>query len=221
MSVLSYVVTCPHCGASKLLAFSEERWSESNSVFWSDGRTESHTWFEPADVQQCPECMHFFMMPDDMGKLEVRKSENIDTGRLPYNTLKLALPELSGDEKVEMLVRRELWWAFNRQYLVDDSINVPDSEISFNDENMLWLLHFQKNRNDIFSWTEFELNRLLGNTDRCEEMICNLSFPQYQKMKTAKYGAIRLSVDVQKRMYNRMIDELNNSLKMPRKPYQR
>jgi hypothetical protein len=161
------------------------------------------------------------MMHDAMGKLEVRKSENIDTGRLPYNTLKLALSELSGDEKVEMLVRRELWWAFNRQYLVDDSINVPDSEISFNDENMLWLLHFQKNRNDIFSWTEFELNRLLGNTDRCEEMICNLSFPQYQKMKTAKYGAIRLSVDVQKRMYNRMIDELNNSLKMPRKPYQR
>ena len=123
----TYLVACPHCVTAKRVAFSTIPWSKTESIMWSDGRIESTEWCEPARTQQCPSCKHFFALPPKQS-LKVEDVPCEDSGSLPYQTLKQAIAELSGDDVAESNARLEAWWAYNELYqdVTDDDIPVEE-----------------------------------------------------------------------------------------------
>ena len=218
----TYLVTCPHCGVIKTVAFSKIPLSKANSILWSDGRIESSEWCEPARTQQCPSCKHFFALPPKSSrKVEAVPSE--DTGSLPYQTLKLAITELSGDDIAESNARLEAWWAFNNLYqdIVDEDI--PVEEKDFNRTNMQWLLDYYSKRPQSPYSMVFELHRLLGNIEEYKNLLGEMTYERFVEWRTERNQkkGIDSSLDEQqlRRMYSRFVDEKKNALSKPLKPY--
>ena len=137
--IATYLLRCPHCGAVKKVAFSTTPWSPSVVDFWSDGRTESDKWCEPAYTQQCQQCGHFFTLPPG-NTLQIENTPCDAIGMLPYQTLKQAVAELAGEEIPEARARLEAWWAYNALYKETKEDDIPLEEKDFNRANMEWLL---------------------------------------------------------------------------------
>ena len=203
----TYLVVCPHCGEVKRVAFSTVRWNDVTYVFWSDGRIESEEWCEPAYIQQCPVCKHFFPLPP-RNSLPVEKAPCDDTGFLPYQTLKQAVEELAGNEKTEVNARLEAWWAYNKHYRDVDEENIPIEERNYNRSNMQWLLdYYSKETPSPYSYI-FELYRQLGNLDEYRKLLDDLTYERYlewRKERDKKHGRdFQLGEDIIKSLYSRM-----------------
>lgn len=142
---------------------------------------------------------------------------------LPYQTLKLAITELAGDEIAEARARLEAWWAYNKQYKDAKECDIPKEEKDFNCANMQWLLACYSKQTTGFSYVIFELHRLLGNLDICSHMIDELTFEAYITAKEQRYKKRGLDFqhndDVELFLYNTKIAELNETLTQPLKPY--
>jgi hypothetical protein len=220
--ISTFLVTCPHCGALKRIAFSTIPWSKAESIMWSDGHIESTEWCEPALIQQCPSCKHFFALPPKHSlKVEDVPCEN--TGSLPYQTLKQAITELAGDDVAESNTRLEAWWAYNKLYqdVLDDDI--PVEEKDFNRSNMQWLLdYYSKEPFSPYSLI-FELHRLLGNIEEYKKLLGEMTyerFVEWRAKRNQKKG-IDSSLDEQqlRRMYSKLIEEKKDALDKLLKPY--
>ena len=203
----TYLVVCPHCGEVKRVAFSTVRWNDVTYVFWSDGRIESEEWCEPAYIQQCPVCKHFFPLPP-RNSLPVEKAPCDDTGFLPYQTLKQAVEELAGNEKTEVNARLEAWWAYNKHYRDVDEENIPIEERNYNRSNMQWLLdYYSKETPSPYSYI-FELYRQLGNLDEYRKLLDDLTYERYlewRKERDKKHGRdFQLGEDIIMSLYYRM-----------------
>lgn len=219
----TYLVVCPHCGEVKRVAFSTVRWNDVTYVFWSDGRIESEEWCEPAYIQQCPVCKHFFPLPP-RNSLPVEKAPCDDTGFLPYQTLKQAVEELAGNEKTEVNARLEAWWAYNKHYRDVDEENIPIEERNYNRSNMQWLLdYYSKETPSPYSYI-FELHRQLGNLNEYRKLLDELTCERYlewRKERDKKHGRnLQLEEDTIKSLYYRMIKEKKEALEKPLKSYQ-
>lgn len=219
----TYIVECPHCGANKKVAFFPTPWYRTDDYsFWSDSRIESDKWCEPAYTQQCPTCGKFFTLPPK-GTLQQQDQPCDDTGLLPYQTLKIAIEELTGDEHGEPLARLEAWWAFNTLY--DDATIAPEKEQAYNRANMEWLAAYYTSRVNRFSHLLFELNRLLGNNDVCQKMIDTLTYEEYlrQREEKNKEKGIVSKLDDQtvREMYDSLIKELKSAMDQPLKIYKK
>ena len=220
--ISSYLVTCPHCGAFKRIAFSTIPWSKTESIMWSDGRIESTEWCEAAWTQQCPSCKHFFALPPKHS-LKVEDLPCEDTESLSYQTLKQAITELAGDDITESNARLEAWWAFNKLYqdVVDDEI--PVEEKDFNRSNMQWLLSYYSKKPIAPYSLVFELHRLLGNIDKYKRLLGEMTYERFIEWRTERNQkkGIESSLDEQqlKRMYERLIEDKENALDKPLKPY--
>lgn len=218
----TYLVTCPHCGALKRVAFSTIPWSKAEAVMWSDGRIESTEWCEPAWTQQCPSCKHFFALPPKHS-LKVENVPCKDTGFLPYQTLKQAITELAGDDIAESNARLEAWWAFNKLYqnVVDDDIPVEEKE--FNRSNMQCLLSYYSKKPIAPYSLVFELHRLLGNIDEYKKLLSDMTYERFVDWRTKRNQERRIesSMDEQqlKRLYSKFIEDKKNALDKPLKPY--
>ena len=217
-----YLLTCPHCGALKGIAFSTIPWSKTESIMWSDGRIESSEWCEPARTQQCPSCKHFFALPPKHS-LKVEDLPCEDTGFLPYQTLKQAITELAGDDIAESNARLEAWWAFNKLYqdVLDDDI--PVEEKDFNRSNMQWLLgHYSKKTLSPYSLV-FELHRLLGNIDEYKKLLGEMTYKRFVEWRTKKNQERGIESSLNetqfKRMYAKLIKDKESALNKPLKPY--
>ena len=178
MKEMTYIVTCPHCGAPKRIAFCPIPWCKAETIMWSDGRIESTEWCEPARTLQCPSCKHFFALPPKLS-LKVEDVSCDDTGSLPYQALKQAIAELSGDNIAELNARLEAWWAFNKLYqdVVDDEIPVEERE--FNQFNMQWLLEYYSKKPLSPYSLVFELHRLLGNIDEYKKLLSEMTYKRF------------------------------------------
>ena len=223
MNIFStYIIICPHCDAVKRVASSKIPWNEVNFIRWSDGRIESTEWCEPAWTQQCPSCKHFFTLPPKQS-LIVEDVPCEDTGSLPYQTLKQAIIELSGDEIAESNARLEAWWSYNELYqnVVDDDI--PIEEKDFNRSNMQWLLCYYSNKTLSPYSLVFELHRLLGNIEEYKRLLGEMAYERFVewRMKRNIERGIESSLDEQQliRMYSRFVEDKNNALDKPLKPY--
>lgn len=219
----TYLVVCPHCGEVKRVAFSTIRWNEVAYILWSDGRIESEEWCEPAYIQQCPVCKHFFPLPP-RNFLPVEKAPCDDTGFLPYQTLKQAVEELAGNEITEANARLEAWWAYNKHYRDVDKENIPIEERNYNRLNMQWLLdYYSKEAPSPYSFI-FELHRQLGNLNEYRRLLDELTFESYlewRKERDKKHGRdLQLEEDTIKSLYSRMIKEKKDALEKPLKSYQ-
>ena len=218
----TYLVACPHCGTAKRVAFSTIPWSKSESIMWSDGRIESTEWCEPDRTQQCPACKHFFALPPKHSLI----IENVpceDTGSLPYQTLKQAIIEFSGDEIAESNARLDAWWAYNELYqdVLDD--NIPAEEKDFNRSNMQWLLdYYSKEPFSPYSLI-FELHRLLGNIEEYKKLLDEMTYERFVEWRTErnKKKGFESSMDEHqlKRLYTKFIEDKKNALDKPLKPY--
>lgn len=215
-------VTCPHCGAIKRIAFTTTPLSKTESIMWSDGRIECTEWCNPALTQQCPSCKHYFTLPPKHS-LKVEDLPCEDTGSLPYQTLKQAITELSGDDIAESNARLEAWWAFNKLYqdVVDDDI--PIEEKDFNRSNMQWLLDYYSQKPlSPYSFV-FELHRLLGNIGEYKKLLGEMTYERFIEWRTERNQkkGIESSLDEQqlKRMYERLIEDKKDALDKPLKPY--
>lgn len=221
-NISTYIVTCPHCGAFKRIAFSTIPWSKAKSIMWSDGCIESTEWCEPARTQQCPSCKHFFALPPkDSLKVEDEPCE--DTGSLPYQTLKQAIVELSGDDVAESNARLEAWWAYNELYqdVTDDDIPVEEKE--FNRSNMQWLLgYYSKKTLSPYSLV-FELHRLLGNIEEYKKLLSEMTYERFVEWRTERNQerGTESSLDEQRlrQIYSRFVEEKKGALSVPLRPY--
>ena len=222
MKKKTYLVTCPYCGVTKRIAFSTIPWSKTESIMWSDGRIESTEWCEPARTQQCPSCKHFFALPPKSSrKVEAVPSE--DTCSLPYQTLKQAIIELSGNEIAESNARLEAWWAYNELYQDVLDGNIPAEEKDFNRSNMQWLLdYYSKEPFSPYSLI-FELHRLLGNIEEYKKLLGEMTYERFIEWRTERNQkkGIESSLDEQqlRRMYSKLIEEKKDALDKPLKPY--
>lgn len=218
----TYIVICPHCGALKRIAFGKIPLSKADSTLWSDGRIESSEWCEPAWTQQCPSCKHFFTLPPKQS-LIVEDVPCEDTGSLPYQTLKHAIIELSGDDIAESNARLEAWWAYNELYqdIVDD--NIPAEEKDFNRSNMQWLLGYYSNKTLSPYSLVFELHRLLGNIEVYKKLLGEMTYERFVEWRAERKQkkGIKSSLDEQqlRRMYSKFVEEKKNALSMSLKPY--
>ncbi len=218
----TYLVTCPHCGAPKRIAFCPIPWCKAETIMWSDGRIESTEWREPAWTHQCPSCKHFFALPPKHSlKVEAMPCE--DTGSLSYQMLKQAITELSGDDIAESNARLDDWWAFNKLYqdVVDDDI--PVEEKDFNRSNMQWLLSYYSKKPIAPYSLVFELHRLLGNIDEYKKLLGEMTYERFVEWRTERNQkeGIESSLDEQQleRMYARFIKDKKDALDKPLKPY--
>lgn len=220
----TYLVTCPHCGAVKRIAFSKIPWSKVDSILWSDGRIESPEWCEPARTQQCPSCNHFFVLPRK-SSLQVEEVPCEDTGALSYMALKQAIAELAGSEAAEAGARLEAWQAYNALYKDVPEDKIPIDERTYNHVNMQWLLDYSIKQAPSPYSVVFELLRLLGNTKEYKSLLDALTFERYVEWRSArnrKEGiASSLDEDLLKRLYESFITEKKDALKKPQKPYKK
>lgn len=218
----TYLVVCPHCGEVKRVAFSTVRWNDVTYVFWSDGRIESEEWCEPAYIQQCPVCKHFFPLPP-RNSLPVEKAPCDDTGFLPYQTLKQAVEELAGNEKTEVNARLEAWWAYNTMYRNVSDEDIPLTERDFNRSNMQWLLDYYNRTEPGFQYLTFELLRLLGYEKEYRQKLADMTYEKFAEWycERRKKRGMDTSPNeewVRKRYADR-VEELTEALDKPLKPY--
>ena len=220
--ISTFLVTCPHCGAFKRIAFSTIPLSKTETIMWSDGRIEWSDRCEQARTLQCPSCKHFFALPPKHSLI----IENVpceDTGSLSYQTLKQAITELAGDDITESNARLEAWWAFNKLYqdVVDDEI--PVEEKDFNRSNMQWLLSYYSKKPIAPYSLVFELHRLLGNIDKYKRLLNEMTYERFIEWRTKRNQkkGIESSLDEQqlRRMYSKLIEEKKDALDKLLKPY--
>ncbi|MCQ2342460.1 MAG: phage terminase large subunit family protein [Paludibacteraceae bacterium] len=222
MTTQTYIVPCPHCGHKRQVSFHKGFWTETDHVFWSDGRIESDDWFEPTHTQQCPKCGKFFTR-DPQGRLTMVDKPCTDKAILSYPQLRAAIKEVAGNPYSEEWARIEAWEAFNAFY--QDADEIPKEEQEFNRSNMQRLLDFYHSLSPWrFTDTEFELNRLLGNRDACERML-EITCEEYIRQKKDFRIRRGLPWDDDKerwtRRYNNLMAELKAALDLPLKPYKK
>lgn len=218
----TYILTCPHCGASKQVSYCKTSWTTANSVLWSDGHIESDEWFEPARTLQCPSCKRFFLKPkmDDM--LEV-KTPCDDTGHLPLQILKQAITELSGNDEDVVSTRMEAWWAYNIMYRNVADEDIPSTDREFIRSNMQWLLDYYNRTEPGFQYLTFELLRLLGYEEEYRQKLADMTYERFAEWyceRFKKRGIDHTSdVELLKRKYNSRVEEFTEALNKPLRPY--
>ena len=217
----THILTCPHCGATKLIAYSKSSWTIDNSVLWSDGRIESDEWCEPGRTQQCPACKKFFTLSQTERQDSPIPCE--DTGQLSYSELKQAIVELHGDDKLEETPRMEAWWAYNRMYKDVDEADIPVEDRDFNRSNMKWLLDYYNRTEPGFQYLTFELLRLLGYEKEYRQKLADMTYEKFAEWyceRFKKRGIDRTSdVELLKRRYNSRVVEFTEALNKPLRPY--
>ena len=222
MIINTYIVPCPHCGSVKRVAFSVRGRGVGDYVLWSDGRIEGDGWLEPAQIQQCPECGKFFLLPP-RGTLRVEDQPGTDTGLLSYLSLKRAISELSDNLLAESWARLEAWWAYNALYKDTADCDIPVEEKEFNHANMQWLLELHTRQAKWFSHLVFELNRLLGNRDVCERMIAERTYERYVSQRKERFAERGVTSTMDDKtlheMYEWDMHDLTESLNRPLVPY--
>lgn len=222
MDTKTYIMPCPHCGYKRRVIFCKDFGSKAPLIFWSDGRIESDDWFEPTFTQQCPKCGKFFTR-EPQGTLKIVDEPCTDRAILSYPQLKAAIQELKGDPYSEQWARSECWSAFNVFY--QDTDEIPEDEQEFNRNNMQWLLDFYLSNSPIgLSSTEFELYRLLGNRDACERMLettCEEYIQQQKEFRKLRGRPWYDDKEMWTYRYNKLMEELKDSLDLPLKPYKR
>lgn len=218
----TYRVTCPHCGASKLIVRSKESWPKCKYVFWSDGRIESDEWIEPARVLQCSSCGQFFLTPKKE-ELEEVQTPCEDTGKLPLQVLKQAVAELSHNEKESECVRMEALWAYNTMYKDVNEDEIPTDDKGFNRSNMQWLLNYYNQTEPDFQYITFELLRLLGYEKEYRQRLSDMTYEKFAEWYCERRRKRGLDIskddDMVRRRYNGRIKELTEALGKPLKPY--
>ena len=220
MKTKTYLAPCPHCGAIKRVTFSTNDWWKTKYIFWSDSRIESDDWCERAFIHKCDECGKFFLLPNPK-TLQVDETPCAPTQILPYQTLQTAIEELAGDEMAEPRARLEYWWSYNAFHKSETEI--PAEENQFYCDNMRWLVNFHTPRAKRFDHIVYELNRLLGRKDICQQMIDNLTYEEFmrQKIEVRKEKGITSPIDEElfKERYNTEIKELTHALTQPPRPF--
>ena len=220
METNTFVLICPHCGTKKEVGFSTDTWTNVEYKFWSDSRIESSRWYDPAYTQQCPACGKFFTLPR-RSSLKVKEKECFETGFLPLQTLKQAIVDFVGDDIAEPRARLEAWWAFNAMF--KDSDDIPADELAYYKANMQWLVDFHTPRATRFGYLIFELNRLLGNKDVCQQMIDSLTYDEFvrQRKLYCKENKIKFYDDEMtlKLRYQTEMEELRFAMTQPLRPY--
>ena len=219
----TYLLTCPPCGATKLIAYSKAPWYDTEGyVLWSDGRVESNEWLEPAKTQQCQTCKHFFLLPKKDNLQDVQTPCR-DTGRLPLQTLKQAIAELSGEGENVEWPRLEAWWAYNEMYKDVAEEDIPVGEREFNRANMQWLLDYYNKTEYGFQQLRFELLRLLGLENEYRQKLANMTYEKFAEWycdRNKKRGIYISSDDERvRRRYADRVKELTAVLDKPLRPY--
>lgn len=218
----TYRVTCPHCGASKLIVRSKESWPKCKYVFWSDGRIESDEWIEPARVLQCSSCGQLFLTPKKE-ELEEVQTPCENTGKLPLQALKQAVTELSHSEKESECVRMEAWWAYNTMYKDVNEDEIPTEDKEFNRSNMQWLLNYYNQTEPDFQYITFELLRLLGYEKEYRQRLSDMTYEKFAEWYCERRRKRGLDIskddDMVRRRYNGRVKELTEALGKPLKPY--
>ena len=219
-NISSKLLVCPHCGAKKRVGKSSTSWINLPYTFWSDSRIDCEGWFEPAHIQQCPKCGKFFVI----SQKTVLQDEDLpctETGQLPYPILKKAIEELAGDDFAEEWARLEIFWTYNR--MCQNSEDIPEKEIAYNRANMQWLIDYYTIHSTRFNHILFELNRLMGNREICEQMIEALTFEEYVRQRNERYREkgieSKLGEDAIRDLYNSQIKQLKFALTQPPKTF--
>jgi hypothetical protein len=219
----TYLLTCPHCGATKLVASSDNPWyKDDNAILWSDGRIDSAIWLDPARVQQCPSCNHFYIRPSTSSLRKVAEPCE-DTGHLPFHTLKQAITELRSNKKEEKDAREETWWAYNILYKDVEENDIPDDDIEFNRTNMQWLLDYYVEEEPGFFCLKFELLRLLGYKKEYRELLSDMTYERFAQWRRERYEKKGLQYiledEILKKRYLHRVQEYTAALDLPLKPY--
>ena len=226
-NTLTYIVACPHCGATKRVAFSPTPWSSEQAPLWSDGRVEFIGWCEPAWTQQCPSCKQFFILPAK-SSLQVEDEHCEDTGALSYQSLKQAVFELSGEEKFESRARLDAWWAYNNLHKDSADDAIPALEKEFNQNNMRWLLdYFLKQEIPPYSLV-FELFRLLGDNKEYNALLNSFTIERYQAWQQARNTRNKqreaefiMDEELKKRLFESFIKDKREAIDKPMRPYRK
>lgn len=219
----THILTCPHCGNTKLISYSKTPWHKTDdSIMWSDGRYENNDkWCEAGGTQQCPSCKRFFTLRQT--KQKDTEAPCDDTGRLPYKTLKQAITELSGDDKIVETPRLETWWAYNEIYKDVDEDDIPLEEREFNRSNMQWLLDYYNRISPGYGFMTFELLRLLGYEDEYRQKLANMTYENFAEWYCERRRRIGIhstpDEELLREKHTRRVNWMTSALDKPLKPY--
>lgn len=172
-----YILTCPHCGGHKLVA-SIASGNTFNATLWSDSKHDYPMLPQPSFIQCCPKCGHYFFY-NDGNPVETKEERfSFDFGELSFEQINEAYNELYGctqeeDKRMQILF---LWlFKYNDKYGGRDHgdcpLECPDSIIERRTDIIRELISSQKD-NELFV---AEMNRELGNFERCIELATPLS----------------------------------------------
>lgn len=217
----TYLITCPHCGTVKRVAFSKKHWNETDAVLWSDGRIESSEWCAPMWTQQCPACKHFFIF-SPLTPREVEDTLCEDTGELPYQTLKQAIVWLYGDYTKVAIARLDTWQAYNKLYAEVPDDEIPEEEKSFNRSNMQWLVEYLLKKTPWSYTFIFELLRQLGRKEEYLRLLDQLTYDEYVKRNELLNDYLGKNIiEDDEEMYCGFIEEKKEALKKTPRAYPR
>ena len=220
METKSYILKCPHCGTEKKVTFSAHLLPDTEYTYWSDGRVECDGWLETIRTHQCPSCGKFYAFSPSTNLREVNDPCD-DNGQLSYETLKQAIAELSGDDYAESWARLEAWRTYNALY--QDSDDIPADEQTFNRDNMLWLRDYFSTNAPWFSLLVFELNRLLGFRETCQQMLEKFTFEAFiakTEARDSEKGINRThDLETMRMRYDSQIKALKYALAQPDRPF--
>lgn len=220
METKSYILKCPHCGTEKKVTFSAQLLPDTEYTYWSDGRVECDGWLETIRTHQCPSCGKFYAFSPATNLREVNDPCD-NNGQLSYDTLKQAIAELSGDDYAESWARLEAWRAYNALY--KDSDDIPADEQTFNRDNMLWLRDYFSTNAPWFSLLVFELNRLLGFRETCQQMLEDFTFEAFMAKTEARDSekGIHRTYDIEtmRARYDSQIKALRYAFTQPDRPF--
>ncbi len=220
METKTYILKCPHCGTEKKVTFSAHLLPDAEYTYWSDGSVECDGWLETIRTHRCPSCGRFYALSPATNLREDNEPCD-DNGQLSYETLKQAIIELSGDDYAESWARLEAWRAYNALYKETDDI--PAEEQVLNRDNMLWLRDYFTATTHWFSSLMFELNRLLGDKDTCQQMLEAFTFEAFKAKTEARdleKGVHRThDLETMRSRYAKQKSSFEYALTLPLRPY--
>jgi len=170
---------CPKCG-NLLTRQSLVSGNTCDSVLYSDAKRVAPMLPEFPNLTKCKKCNSIFWLQklEDIGSDEWREKLNLnwqDADEAEFLTIEdyfRAIDlKIAENEAEEYFIRQRIWWTFNDRVRENKGIFVNDKDESLYRSNCFALIYMLDVESDNNKIAMAELNRNLGNFDKCISII--------------------------------------------------
>lgn len=208
----TYIYECPNCG--NLL--SNESLMSGNtfdSKLFSDGKTIAPMLPEFPDLTKCKKCNTIFWLSKlkEIGTYDYNDDENLTCGKADradfltvddyHNAIKKGL---AGDIEEEVIIRQQLWWAYNDRIREGQNIFTNEEDEARWKDNIINLKKILDQLDINHKIMVAEIHRNLGEFEECFKLIESIDTNELDWLKVIFLNECKTS--------NRWVVELNTDL---------